>query len=128
MSKLTANAKTTKTHPIGGFCLFYAHFNAKTPPQNAPFLALLQRNAKTKTTNYNNINTLNFCILQFTFVLHPLVFLLLFFYSIKHDICVPMPQKLFLMFLCQKNATHRSLLKTQKICGHLSRIGVICVP
>jgi hypothetical protein len=54
---------------------FLGHFNAKTPPQNTPFLALLQRNAKAEYANYNNINTLHFCILQFTFVLHPLVFL-----------------------------------------------------
>lgn len=54
---------------------FFGHFNAQTPPQNAPFLALLQRNAKAEYANYNNINTLHFCILQFTFVLHPLVFL-----------------------------------------------------
>ena len=47
----------------------------ETPPQNTPFLALLQRNAKAEYANYNNINTLHFCILQFTFVLHPLVFL-----------------------------------------------------
>ena len=48
--------------------LFYAHFNAKTPPQNAPFLALLQRNAKAQSANYANINALHFCILQFTFL------------------------------------------------------------
>ena len=35
----------------------------KTTPQNAPFFVLLQRNAKTKSTNY--INTLHFCSLQF---------------------------------------------------------------
>ena len=44
---------------------FLGHFNAKTPPQNAPFLALLQRNAKAGCANYNNINTLHFCILHF---------------------------------------------------------------
>ena len=65
MSKLTANAKTTKPTQIGGFCLFYAHINAQTPPQNAPFLALFAKNAKTEHANYNNINTLHFCILQF---------------------------------------------------------------
>jgi hypothetical protein len=45
---------------------FYGHFNAQTPHQNAPFLTLLQRNAKVQPANYNNINTLHFCILQFT--------------------------------------------------------------
>jgi hypothetical protein len=44
---------------------FFGHFNAKTPTQNAPFLALFAKNAKTKSTNYININTLHFCILQF---------------------------------------------------------------
>ena len=44
---------------------FFGHFNAKTPPQNTPFLALLQRNAKAEYANYNNINTLHFCILHF---------------------------------------------------------------
>ena len=52
----------------GGFCLFYRHFNAQTPPRNTPFLALLQRNAKAEYANYNNINALHFCILQFTFL------------------------------------------------------------
>ena len=44
---------------------FFGHFNAKTPPQNAPFLALFAKNAKTEYANYNNINTLHFCSLQF---------------------------------------------------------------
>jgi hypothetical protein len=44
---------------------FLGHFNAQTPPQNAPFLALLQRNAKAGCANYNNINTLHFCIFAF---------------------------------------------------------------
>ena len=44
---------------------FLGHFNAQTPPQNTPFLALLQRNAKAEYANYNNISTLHFCILQF---------------------------------------------------------------
>ena len=44
---------------------FLGHFNAQTPPQNTPFLALLQRNAKAEYANYNNINALHFCILQF---------------------------------------------------------------
>ena len=34
-------------------------------PQNTPFLALLQRNAKAEYANYNNINALHFCILHF---------------------------------------------------------------
>ena len=50
-------------------------FQCENTPSKRPILALLQRNAKTKSANYININTLHFCILQFTFVLHPLVFL-----------------------------------------------------
>ena len=62
-----SNAKNHQNPPrFGGFCLFYGHFNAQTPPQNTPFLALLQRNAKAEYANYSNINTLHFCILQFT--------------------------------------------------------------
>jgi hypothetical protein len=34
-------------------------------PQNTPFLAFFAKNAKAKYANYNNINTLHFCILQF---------------------------------------------------------------
>ena len=49
----------------GGFCLFYGHFNAKTPPQNAPFLALFRKKCKYRFRNKLNINTLHFCILQF---------------------------------------------------------------
>ena len=41
---------------------FFGHFNAQTPPQNTPFLALLQRNAKAEYANYNNINTLHFAV------------------------------------------------------------------
>ena len=44
---------------------FLGHFNAQTPPQNTPFLALFAKNAKAGYANYNNINTLHFCILQF---------------------------------------------------------------
>ena len=47
---------------------FLGHFNAKTPPQNAPFFALFAKNAKVEYANYNNINALHFCILQFTFL------------------------------------------------------------
>ena len=57
--------KNTKTHRNEVGFVFLGHFNAQTPPQNTPFLALFAKNAKTKSTNYNNINTLHFafCIL-----------------------------------------------------------------
>ena len=90
---------------------FLGHFNAKTPPQNTPFLALLQRNAKAQPTNYNNINALRFCILHFLQWmgvqtrqwLHYLKFFsfLRFFmmlwskFNKKHDICL-VYHKLFL--------------------------------
>ena len=40
-------------------------FQCENTPSKHPILALLQRNAKVEYANYNNINTLHFCILQF---------------------------------------------------------------
>ena len=40
-------------------------FQCENTPSKRPILALLQRNAKTKSANYININTLHFCILHF---------------------------------------------------------------
>ena len=66
MSKLTANAKNTKKHRNEvGFVVLWAFQCANTPSKH-PILALLQRNAKAEYANYSNINTLHFCILQFT--------------------------------------------------------------
>ena len=41
-------------------------FLTKTTHQNTAFSPFFAKNAKTKFTNYININTLHFCILHFT--------------------------------------------------------------
>ena len=50
-------------------------FQCENTPSKRPIFSPFAKNAKKEYANYNNINTLHFCILQFTFVLHPLVFL-----------------------------------------------------
>ena len=41
-------------------------FQCENTLSKRPILVLLQRNVKAQSTNYNNTNTLHFCILQFT--------------------------------------------------------------
>ena len=59
--------KTQKPTAMRWVLWFLGHFNAKTPHQNTAFSPLFAKNAKTEYANYNNINALHFCILQFTF-------------------------------------------------------------
>ena len=68
MCRLTANAKNTKTHPNRWVLSVLCAFQCENTPSKHPFFALFAKNAKTEYANYNNINALHFCILQFTFL------------------------------------------------------------
>ena len=68
-------------------------FQCENTPSKHPIFSPFAKKCKDGFRNKLNINALHFCILQFTFVLHPLVFLRSILYSIKHEICVPIPAK-----------------------------------
>ena len=77
--------KTQKPTAMRWVLWFFGHFNAQTPPQNTPFLALFAKNAKTEYANYNNISALHFCILHFR-ILFPLnAWILEIFYYFLSD-------------------------------------------
>ena len=91
----------------------------RNPPLKTPhFLDLLQRNAKAEYANYNNINSLHFCILQFTFVLHPLVFLrsILLLDEACH-LCAHTPKTCFLCSSVKKTllTAHNSKIKHSEV-------------
>ena len=55
-------------------------FQCENTPSKRPILALFAKNAKTEYANYNNINTLHFCILQFNLkrAIHKTIFVAIY--------------------------------------------------
>jgi hypothetical protein len=67
MSKLTVNAKNTKTHRNEvGFVVFGA-FQCENTPSKHPIFSPFCKKCKDGFRNKLNISSLHFCILQFTF-------------------------------------------------------------